>query len=1690
MSNSSDLTAPHRVLIPGYELQGELGRGAMSVVYRGSRDGKRYAIKVMRQGPQADATAAALRFRREASAVARLSHPGLVRIEEVGEHAGHAYLVMELVEGENLAERIATGPLPEAALRKVGRGLAAALEAVHRSGLVHRDIKPHNVMLDAQGEVKLIDFGFVTGEQAGGEEASAEMVGTVVYAAPEQLGVLKRPVDGRADLYALGATLFHCATGRPPFVAASSAELIRQHAVASAPSADELNPAVPPVFARIIARLLAKDPDDRYQSAHGLLRDLEDLAELEAQRAAGRPLVLGAHERVGRGVSEAPLVGRAEELGQLRERWAGALDGRGSLVQLDGESGSGKTRLGRELRREAAAAGALVLEGKCQKGDAIPLGPLREALEGLAARLRSLPPEALAGWKVVLARAAGDGKALLARVSRGLGSLLGVTEQHAAPEVERERFYAYFVDFFDALAAERGPLLLHLDDVQWLDDGSLQFLKQLSARVTSLRTLVLTTARSDAESSAAVARVLATLGPDAGHRLHLKPLSPAEGGQLVRALLGDKPVDAAFVDRVVVLANGNPFALGEYVRQLFDRGVLHPAAGGWVVDAKAMTEVALPRDLVQLVLGRLAGLSAATAEVLAAAAIQGLHFDEATVAGALGRSAGIDAALRDAQQASLIEPEGDGAWAFIHDRLLEAAQNLLPAARQTELHQAFAAVYEARSDGSASVVHALARHYANGEPGQNPARAFAAFFAAGQLAAENYANAEAHDFFGRADAVAPGAALSPERQLALAEALGVACTRTAHFADAFRHFERALTLAPNRLAQARIQYLVAQARASEGKDAAAWDDLEKAFVLFGAPQPKSTVGLVLSLWWHWLLALLLGVTGLRYGQAKGEDRERRRLLSQLHAAASILAYMLQRAPTMFLIGIRELHNSHYLGTSAEHARARSFYGALLSLLGLKAAGRRHGLAAIAMGEQLSDRGVTALTRFYYALSLEYAGAVREAEGLGRKAYLEVRKYLSPYEAALSLGDLCYQFHVRGYARTSADLALEGLPMVDAAQNVQQRANQRGIIYAQLTVMGRLSEALAWRKEQLDLVGQSPSVWGTAGVHFSGIYSLYEQQDLGPQLEHHIAEFLSMGMLDYHTRFTYALIGWTRYDQFRRAAPEDRAARRKALKKALFRLSFFAVTPVHRCHLLALKAGLAAEDGAPRRARRLLLKAERDALESDCPWGRFVVRRELARLARKTNDPTAATQEAQAAFDLALDQGWHLRARHLKAEFSLQRRDPGSSTSSGSIVSGTVHLGRSDRRAEALLQISLAMTQSSDVATQARAALDTAVRFLGAERAYLFLKDGAGPLALLAGRDAQGADLAASGYSTTIVKKVFDEKSAVVVAGSEEGELLGSESAVALDLRSIMAAPVQLRDEVLGVVYLDNRLAKGVFTEDDTTTLLAIARQIAFAVQLARAARLEAERQALEKDLALTAAVQSLLLPKADLVQTPHYEMAAWYQPAAVSGGDWWWHEHLSQDRSLFMLGDVTGHGPASAMVTTSVATTFQTLRSLDRSGRLPPLEGKAMLEELNRGLLDLTHGGYQMTMSALEYDRAAGLLRWFAAGAPPIMRMDASGKVDVLQVQSTPLGDEAFALSVVERPLSAGDRVLLFTDGVSELVTTTGRPFGLAGVRKLLVATRAQGAAQVRAAFVERLRELQGGRPQDDDISLIVIDVK
>jgi serine/threonine-protein kinase len=298
--------APAWPQVPGYEVLGELGRGGMGVVYQARQAGlnRLVALKVIRAGPHAGGPELA-RFKAEAEAVARLQHPNVVSIYEVGEHGGLPFFSLEFCPGGSLAAKLAGTPLtPQEAARLI-EALARAVHAAHEAGVIHRDLKPANVLLAADGTPKVTDFGLAKKlGDAAGQTATGAILGTPSYMAPEQAGGLGKHVGPAADVYALGANLYEMLTGRPPFKAATALDTVLQVVSDEPVPPRRLQPKVPRDLETICLKCLHKEPQKRYPSADALAEDVRRFLKGETIRA--RPV--GQFERGWRWCRRNPAV--------------------------------------------------------------------------------------------------------------------------------------------------------------------------------------------------------------------------------------------------------------------------------------------------------------------------------------------------------------------------------------------------------------------------------------------------------------------------------------------------------------------------------------------------------------------------------------------------------------------------------------------------------------------------------------------------------------------------------------------------------------------------------------------------------------------------------------------------------------------------------------------------------------------------------------------------------------------------------------------------------------------------------------------------------------------------------------------------------------------------------------------------------------------------------------------------------------------------------------------------------------------------------------------------------------------------------------------------------------------------------------------------------------------------------------
>lgn len=528
-----------------------LGEGGMGVVYEAfdAHRRERLALKTLtRLGPTS-----IYRLKTEFRALAHVTHENLVRLHELFADGDLWFFTMELLDGVRFDEwtRSLANGLDEARLRSSLSQLTAALAAVHRAGKLHRDLKPSNVLVNREGRLVVLDFGLVA-DRADAEQRSSiddeRMSGTPAYMAPEQ--VVGQRASAATDLYALGVMLFESLTGLLPF-SGSAAELLGAKIERRAPRVLDVNPYAPRDLSELCQGLLARYPEDR----PSLDRVVAGLERREFDIALG-PTLASDDAR-----PELHLVGRERELERLRELYRATLSGEARVVFVSGESGMGKTAIVRAFLDELSEAGnAVVLEGRCHEREHVPFKAFDALLDDVTRHLRKLSDEEANELLPSDAFA-------LARVFPVLARVPAVAHMPARivddPRELRRRAFRAFGQVVRRIR-DRAPLVVFIDDLQWIDQDSVLFMRALLVDPDPHPALLILGHRSEGASAnerlaavRAVAEANASLVVDS---LSIAALDLDAAEALARRYLPEERRDRrSLAPRIARESGGNPF---------------------------------------------------------------------------------------------------------------------------------------------------------------------------------------------------------------------------------------------------------------------------------------------------------------------------------------------------------------------------------------------------------------------------------------------------------------------------------------------------------------------------------------------------------------------------------------------------------------------------------------------------------------------------------------------------------------------------------------------------------------------------------------------------------------------------------------------------------------------------------------------------------------------------------------------------------------------------------------------------------------------------------------------------------------------------------------------------------------------------------------------------------------------------
>ncbi|MFI5608553.1 AAA family ATPase [Amycolatopsis sp. NPDC051903] len=613
--------------------------------------------------------------------------PGVAQLVETPRYAGA--IVLADAGDTNLAE--VAEPLPADVLIGVGLGLAKAVAAVHRRGVLHGDITPANVVISRGGAPCLVDFALARSLPDAHLAERSEIVGTLAYLAPEQTGRTGRSVDQRADLYSLGATLYELATGAPPFGSGDPLRLTHDHLAQVPVPPDELNPALPAPLPGIISRLLEKEPDNRYQTADGVVHDLARLRDARAGRATG-PLRIGEHD-FPPGLTAPPrLVGRDAEVAALREAFEHAGAGRCRAVLVSGAAGVGKTALVGELRPAVTNQGGWFLAGKFdQYRRDLEFDGCYQAFRSLGRLLLAEPESELARVRRRILDAVGPNAGLVTAVVPEFAALLGVPPDPGDPLTAQSRAQHNSVRILRAVAARERPVVLFLDDLQWAGRGPLGFVDLLLDEEPIPGLLLVGAQRAgEAEPAALLARARDRAGV---RHLRLRNLTaPSLVAMVAETLRTDAAAAARLVEVIEPRTSGNPYETVQLLNSLSRQGVLTATAAGWRWDPAVVRAHLGPAEVGDLLAARLDALPPPSRQLVEAMACLGGQVETAVLETATGEAAAVVAQrLAPALDEGLLVPAdgAPGAVRFRHDRIRESVLPTL-GPRRPALHLAMA----------------------------------------------------------------------------------------------------------------------------------------------------------------------------------------------------------------------------------------------------------------------------------------------------------------------------------------------------------------------------------------------------------------------------------------------------------------------------------------------------------------------------------------------------------------------------------------------------------------------------------------------------------------------------------------------------------------------------------------------------------------------------------------------------------------------------------------------------------------------------------------------------------------------------------------------------------------------------------------------------------------------------------------
>jgi predicted ATPase/serine phosphatase RsbU (regulator of sigma subunit) len=1743
------------ITLKGYKITEELYNGSMSIIYRAveEKTSRNVVIKLLKaEYPSKEDIKS---FIYEFNIAKQFDNvKGIVQNYEAIDYRNTKAIIMEDFGGTSLEKIIKDKKISLKSFLVIAIKCAEILSEIHKRHIIHKDIKPHNILLNQEtGEVKIIDFGISTQLTKETQKIvnPEGLEGTLSYISPEQTGRMNRSIDYRTDIYSLGVTFYELLTKKLPFDTTDPMELVHSH-IAKIPEAIHVvNGDVPEMISKIVMKMMEKTAENRYQSCLGIKADLEKCYIQLKDKGSIDDFEIAKNDLTDKFQIPEKLYGREKEINHLMSVFDKISDGGKELVFFSGRSGIGKSALINELHKPIVKEKGYFIDGKYdQFKKNIPYSAIIQAFQSIVKQIITEPEDKLKIWKEIISAAVGNNGQVIIDVIPEIELIIGKQQevQQLAPSESQNRFNVVFQNFVKVFAKKEHPLVLFIDDLQWADNASLNLLKILLCDTELTHFLFLGAYRDNEVDKS---HPFVTMSEDlkksgiSYEDIKLTPLHEDDIAAILEDTLHSDKNNEKITELsqlVSLKTNGNPFFVIEFLKYLNENDLI-VFDNGWKWSAEKIKHTGITDNVVELMAGKIKKLSEKSWNIMKNAACIGVKFYIDTLAVVCGKTE--DEVFEDLKEAindgMIIKVDNDAK--FVHDRIREAAYSLISEKEQKEIHYKIGKVLlelpeeQAAEDRVFSIANQLnlAKDLLNSEETD---KLLEINYEAGKKAKNSNAYISALDYYNKGVELLNNDCW--ENKYSIAFSLNKDLAESMYLTGKYEESKKLLSSLSDRAKSSSEKMEIYFIEIQLHETLAQYDDAInsilnalKYFFDIDTPTEKDAIMNCFSSELNVTLGKLFEKSTDELFESQDSFEQDLLLKMKLYAFLLADSFISGKIELFLLSTIRMIAIILKEGNNIFSSLAYAFFTVLcFAVLKDYKKCYEFGKLAVKFADKYSIAAISGTVYHLYPLfSLHWGEHIDTANDY----------YDKSIQYCMESGNLVFAAYSR--IQQAGDNLITGVNLDESYEKVKvylhflKQINNMAIYQL---VQSTGSQPILNFKGEID----------TKSFSSSGIEELNDYDE--DTFEKTFAQVpIFIGHARYcKIRSRYIFEYYNEAVDIARNSNDIINATLSGMCKIpeyYFYLSLSLIKTLSPDSIAEEKEKVLKEveeyqkmmkqwaDGCPDNflAKYLLIEAELNSVKGDIDKAMCMYEEAIA-ASKKYGyiNIEAVTNECAAKYYLSrgfdkIASTYMIEAKYCYEKWGaaakveqLEEKYPKlfesmvMNNSTGNITGATISATRkattkmstAGNSGSSFLDVGtvLKATQTMSSEIEMEKLLSKMIKILienaGAEKGALILSSNDGKLTI-------EAEAAASSNEVTVLKSISVDDSkklsaAIVRYVAKTSEIVILDDAVnsgtfkkeqyIIDnkVKSVICTPIVNQGKVVAILYLENNLSTAAFTPARVETLNVLSSQAAISIENARLIDGMKEKARLQQEMAIAEKIQTSLCPAAP--EHDELEITAIMRPAEEVGGDYYDVVTDKDNNTWFAIGDVSGHGVTPGLVMMMAETGFNVV--VEGKSTLTPSEAMVEVNRiLNKNVRQRLQETHFMTMSFLKYT-GSGKFGYAGSHLDIVVWRAASKKCELFKTDGLFLciiPDITPMTKDFDITLNSGDIMVLYTDGVIES-RYKGDRTKLWGMEGLCEAVENSASGGVEAVKDAVVKGALDwcDHKPDDDITMIVIKKK